>query len=153
NSQPAIHEAEATGGVATAAAKLAAHNMPSSAAGSGQMVLDCVIVEPGEWWIGYHRASSIPSRWPGGMYPVELPADAVSPAYLKMEEALAWSRMPLRAGDLWAEIGSAPGGASQSLLSHELKVIGIDPADMNPAVLANPNFTHWKKRGADVRRR
>ena len=55
--------------------------------------------------------------------------------------------MPLRAGELWAEIGSAPGGASQALLGHGLKVIGIDPAEMDPAVLANPNFTHWRKRG------
>jgi len=39
------------------------------------------------------------------------------------------------------------------LLNHGLKVIGIDPANMDPVVLANPNFTHWKKRGADVRRR
>ena len=44
------------------------------------------------------------------------------------------------------------GGASQALLNHGLKVIGIDPANMDPVVLANPNFTHWKKRGADVRR-
>jgi 23S rRNA (cytidine2498-2'-O)-methyltransferase len=120
---------------------------------AGQLVLDCVIVEPNQWWIGYHRTGSIASRWPGGMYCIELPAEAASRAYLKMAEALAWSRMPLRAGDIWAEIGSAPGGASQSLLSHGLKVIGIDPADMDPAVLAHPNFTHWKKRGADIRRR
>jgi 23S rRNA (cytidine2498-2'-O)-methyltransferase len=38
-------------------------------------------------------------------------------------------------------------------LNHGLKVIGIDPANMDPLVLANPNFTHWKKRGADIRRR
>jgi 23S rRNA (cytidine2498-2'-O)-methyltransferase len=126
---------------------------PANAAKSGELILDCVIVEPHEWWIGCHRAASIPSRWPGGMLPLELPENAVSRAYLKMEEALAWSRLPLRPGELWAEIGSAPGGASQALLNHGLKVIGIDPANMDPVVLANPNFTHWKKRGADVRRR
>jgi 23S rRNA (cytidine2498-2'-O)-methyltransferase len=125
---------------------------PNSAR-AGQLVLDCILVESDQWWIGYHRAVSIPSRWPGGMFDMELPADAVSRAYLKMEEALAWSRMPLRAQNVWAEIGSAPGGASQALLRRGLRVIGIDPADMDPVVLANPNFTHWKKRGADVRRR
>jgi len=31
--------------------------------------------------------------------------------------------------------------------------MGIDPAKMDQAVLANPNFTHIKMRGADVRRR
>src|SRR5262249_46319218 len=58
---------------------------PLNAALPGQLVLDFVIVESNEWWLGYHRASSIASRWPGGIYPLELPADAVSRAYLKME--------------------------------------------------------------------
>ena len=145
-------EANASGGVAVAK-KLVRRFEPANSALAGQMALDCVVVEPNEWWIGYHRASSISSRWPGGMFPMELPSEAVSRAYLKMEESLAWSRMPLKAGELWAEIGSAPGGASQALLNHGLKVIGIDPATMDPAVIANPNFTHVRKRGADVKRR
>ncbi len=148
------HEAVAAsaGGLAVAIKKPRRYEPPNSAL-AGHLVLDCVVVEPHEWWFGYHRAASISSRWPGGMFPLEPPADAVSRAYLKMEESLAWSRTPLRAGEVWAEIGSAPGGASQALLNHGLKVIGIDPANMDPLVLANPNFTHLKKRGADVKRR
>ncbi len=119
----------------------------------GQLALDCVVVEPGEWWIGYHRAYDAPSCWPGGVFPLEPPAGTVSRAYLKMEEALAWSGLPIAKGDVCAEIGSAPGGASQALLGHGLKVIGIDPAEMDPRVLAHPDFTHVRKRGADVRRR
>jgi len=57
------------------------------AAQPGEFVLDCVLVEPGEWWIGQHRALSIPSRWPGGIMAIHLPPDAVSRAWLKMEEA------------------------------------------------------------------
>jgi 23S rRNA (cytidine2498-2'-O)-methyltransferase len=120
---------------------------------SGDMVLDCVVVEPGEWWIGWHRASGMASRRPGGLFFDPLPPDAVSRAYLKMEESLAWSGLPVVRGDWCVEIGSAPGGASQALLNRGLHVVGIDPADMDPRVLANPNFEHWKKRGADVRRR
>ena len=108
---------------------------------AGDLVLDCVVVEPEEWWVGYHRASGVASRWPGGLFQSELPAEAVSRAYLKMAEALAWSRMPTKKGEQWAEIGSAPGGASQALLKQGVKVIGIDPAEMDPAVLANPDFT------------
>jgi 23S rRNA (cytidine2498-2'-O)-methyltransferase len=125
----------------------------AASASPGQLVLDCIIVEPNEWWVGYHRAASIPSRWPGGMFNIEVPAEVVSRAYLKMEEALAWSRMPLKPGEHWVEIGSAPGGSSQALLGHGLQVMGIDPANMDPVVLGNPNFTHVKMRGADVRRR
>jgi 23S rRNA (cytidine2498-2'-O)-methyltransferase len=119
----------------------------------GQTVLDCVLVEPNEWWIGYHRAASQDSTFPGGLREFALPPDAVSRAYLKMDEALEWSALPIRHGQRFVEIGCAPGGASQALLAHGLTVIGIDPAQVDPRVLAHPKFTHIHKRGADVRRR
>ena len=120
---------------------------------SGQLVFDCIIIDPGVCWAGYHRARGFSSRWPGGILPLELPDDAVSRAWLKMEEALRWSRLPIRAGNRCAEIGSAPGGASQALLAHGLLVTGIDPAEMDPVVLQNPNFTHIRRRAMQVRRR
>ena len=119
----------------------------------GHRVLDCVVVEPNEWWLGYHRAAATQSCWPGGYCPIVLPADAVSRAYLKMEEGLQWSGLPLLPGEACVEIGCSPGGASQALLNRGLLVTGIDPADVDPRVLAHPHFTYVKKRGADVRRR
>lgn len=118
----------------------------------GHRVLDCVLVEPDQWFLGYHRAAG-ETCFPGGLRPIDFPADAVSRAYLKMEEALAWSGLPVQPGQTIAEIGCAPGGASQALLSRGLKVMGIDPAKVDPRVLEHPNFTHVRKRGADVRRR
>ncbi len=122
-------------------------------AGFGDLVLDCVVVEPDAWWVGYHRARSSPSRWPGGVFPSDLPEHAVSRAWLKMEEALAWSAFPLRPGARWAELGSAPGGASQALLDRGMAVTGIDPAEMDPMVLAHPRFTHVRRRSTQVPRR
>lgn len=122
-------------------------------AGRGQTVLDCVLVEPREWWVGYHRVTSVPSRYPGGIIPVVMPEGAVSRAYLKMEEALRWSQLPIRSGDRCVELGSAPGGASQALLEHGLHVTGIDPAEMAPEVLAHPHFRHLRARSADLKRR
>lgn len=119
----------------------------------GEMVLDCVLVEPDEWWVGYHRVRSVPSQWPGGMMPLELPPDAVSRAWLKMEEALRWSGLPIPPGARCAELGSAPGGASQALLGRGLEVLGIDPAEMHPTVLGHPRFTHIRRRASEVRRR
>jgi 23S rRNA (cytidine2498-2'-O)-methyltransferase len=116
-------------------------------------VLDVVVLEPGEWWIGYHVAVTLAERWPGGAIPVRMPAHAVSRAYAKMEEALQWSGLPIAAEDECVEIGCAPGGASQALLERGLFVTGIDPADVDPAVLEHPRFRHLKKRGTDVRRR
>ena len=33
----------------------------------GSMILDCMLIEPSELWVGYHLASSTQSRWPGGV--------------------------------------------------------------------------------------
>lgn len=119
----------------------------------GQRVLDCILVEPHEWWIGEHWATSGALCYAGGLCALQIPAEIVSRAYVKMQEALAWSALPIKAGQRCVEIGCAPGGASQCLLEHGLKVIGIDPAQVEPTILADPNFTHVRKRGADVRRR
>ncbi|MCA9246454.1 MAG: hypothetical protein KDA42_05040 [Planctomycetales bacterium] len=121
-------------------------------AGRGQQVLDCILIDENSWCLGRHRADRIESRWPGGVPALERPEPMVSRAYLKMAEALAWSRLPLQAGDRCVEIGSAPGGASQCLLERGLWVMGIDPADMDPAIAAHPNFVHVRKRGADLKR-
>jgi 23S rRNA (cytidine2498-2'-O)-methyltransferase len=113
-------------------------------------VLDCVVVSSGEWWVGYHRADSLFSRWPGGLLVWEMPPGIVSRAYLKMEEALLWSGLPMKPGECVVELGSAPGGASQSLLKRGLRVVGIDPAEMHADVLAHPHFTHVRRKNKAV---
>jgi 23S rRNA (cytidine2498-2'-O)-methyltransferase len=118
----------------------------------GGRVLDIVVVEPNQWWLGHHRAETLAERWPGGAIPVEMPDHAVSRAYAKMEEALAWSGLPLAAGDECVEIGCAPGGASQALLDRGLYVTGVDPAEVDPVVLEHPHFRQLRKRGKEVRR-
>ena len=125
----------------------------SSTESPASLIFDCVIVEPNEWWLGYHRAVGPETRWPGGIYERPLPPDMVSRAFLKMGEALAWSHLPVKPGEHVAEIGCAPGGASQALLERGLLVTGIDPADVDRRVIAHPNFTHIRKRGHDVKRR
>ncbi|MBX7166620.1 MAG: hypothetical protein K1X74_09765 [Pirellulales bacterium] len=119
----------------------------------GMLVLDCILVEPAEWWCGFHRTGRGASRTPGGLRRYELPPTAVSRAYLKMVEGLRWSRLPVRSGQVVVEIGSAPGGSSQALLDRGLRVIGVDPAAMHPDVLAQPNFRHLQLRGAEIPKR
>jgi 23S rRNA (cytidine2498-2'-O)-methyltransferase len=126
---------------------------PHEQARRGEHVFDCVLVEPDQWWIGFHRANQISTRWPGGMLALELPTSAVSRAWLKMEEALRWSLLPIPIGAHVAEIGSAPGGASQALLDRGMIVTGIDPAEMHDEVLNNPHFTHLRCRSTQVRHR
>lgn len=122
-------------------------------ANSGEWILDVVIIEPNEWLVGFHQAESIPTRWPGGIPPFEVEGETVSRAYLKMAEAIEWSRIPFHQDETVVEIGSAPGGSCQFLLEQEMKVIGVDPAEMDEDVLSDPNFEHWKMRGSEIKRK
>jgi 23S rRNA (cytidine2498-2'-O)-methyltransferase len=120
----------------------------------GDRVLDVVVVDPKLWWVGFHRAKTLPSCRPGGIFEeIDLPEDAVSRAYLKLEEGLKWSGLPVEVGDHAAEIGCAPGGACQALLNRGLLVTGVDPAEIHPDVAGHPNFRHLRMRGSDVKRR
>lgn len=116
-------------------------------------VLNLIEVDEGKWWAAQHRVETPNQCWPGGVTRFSVPAEVVSRAYYKAKEAMAWSRFPLKSGDTCVEIGSAPGGAAQALLEKGLVVKGIDPAEMDEKVLANTNFVHIKKRGADVRKK
>ncbi|MEO5971416.1 MAG: SAM-dependent methyltransferase [Bdellovibrionia bacterium] len=122
----------------------------------GDIVLDLVALDKESLWMGAHMHSVIHSPWPGGAFPISLPDDSPSRAYLKLEESLNWAGQwagsPTRAGDTAVEIGSAPGGASFALLQRGLRVVGIDPAEMDPKILRNPNFLHFQRPVASIPR-
>ena len=85
--------------------------------------------------------------------PVPLPADKVSRAWLKLDEAIASFGIALTPGERACELGAAPGGSCQRLLEAGLEVVGIDPAVIDPRVANHPRFTHWRKRSRDVKLR
>lgn len=120
---------------------------------NGDFVANLILVEPDQWFVGWHQANSLPTRWPGGVPPLQPKDDMISRAYLKLQEALRWSQMPVVPGDLCVELGSSPGGACLALLERDLRVIGVDPATMDKRVLDHPNFTHFRARAADLKRR
>jgi 23S rRNA (cytidine2498-2'-O)-methyltransferase len=120
------------------------------------LVLDCIIDEEGDsplqrLWVGWHRANTPASQWPGGLYPVALPAEKVSRAWLKLDEAIATFAIPLAPGQRAVELGCAPGGACQRLLEAGLSVTGIDPALVDERVAAHPRFEQRRMRARDVR--
>ena len=122
-------------------------------AGVDDRVFDVVMVEPDEWWFGYHIASHTAGRWPGGVPVVDTKVETVSRAFFKLKEALLWSGITIKPGDVCAEIGSAPGGACQLLLEMGATVIGIDPAEMEDEILKHEQFTHVRKRSSEVRKK
>jgi 23S rRNA (cytidine2498-2'-O)-methyltransferase len=119
---------------------------------AGEVVLD-VVTAPGEpWFLGVHAHGPGRSPYSGGLIPVDVPADAPSRAYRKIEEAIAWSGARPRAGETALEIGSAPGGASHALLRRGLSVVGVDPGEMAEVVRAAPRFRHLQVAAGGLRR-
>ena len=118
-----------------------------------EYVIDVVLVEPNQWWLGYHVASTTAGRWPGGVPLLSNEVEPINRAWMKAAEATAWAGMKIKAGETCAEIGSAPGGCAQFLLSTGAKVIGIDPAEMDETIIAHENFTHIRKRGHQVQKK
>lgn len=137
-------------------ALLAACGLPAdltATATPGQLVLDCVVDTPDRWWVGWHRPTTPPGIWPGGIYPGTLPADKVSRAWLKLDEAVAIFGIDFQPGERACEIGASPGGSCQRLLEAGLEVVGIDPAAIDPRVADHERFTHWRMRSRDVKLR
>ena len=118
--------------------------VPAGLAQRGELVAD-VVVAPGEpAWLGLHRADVHHLMWPGGAIAVDVPADAPSRAYGKLEEAIAWAELPIARGDVAVELGAAPGGALYALARRGVEAWGVDPGELAPVVAALPNVHHLR---------
>ncbi|OYP30465.1 SAM-dependent methyltransferase [Rhodopirellula sp. MGV] len=115
--------------------------------------LDVVLVDPSDWFIGQHTASDWHTRWPGGVQPINPQYEPISRAYYKAAESIAWSGFDIAPGDLAVEVGSAPGGACGRMLELGMRVIGIDPAEMDPRIAEHPRFKHLRARAGDLPRK
>ena len=122
-------------------------------AAADDLVMDIIMVEPDQWWLGFHYAVTPAGRWPGGAPTFDVSKEVFSRAYFKLKEALLWSGIKINSSDVCAEIGSAPGGACQFLLEHDCQVIGIDSAEMEDELLENPKFTHIRRRSFEVKKK
>jgi 23S rRNA (cytidine2498-2'-O)-methyltransferase len=126
---------------------------PGGPAGLGELVAD-VIVGPTASepvWLGTHRHDPLRLPHPGGAIPVEVPDEAPSRAFAKIEEAIAWGRLPIAKGHVALEIGAAPGGAVLALARRGVEVWGVDTGELAPHVLALPNVHHLAKKVGAVR--
>lgn len=128
-------------------------DQPNRIAQPSDRVLDLVLVDPSDWFVGWHEAVTWPSRWPGGVQPIDPQYEPISRAYYKAAEAITWSGFDIRPGDTAVEVGSAPGGACGRLLELGLNVIGIDPAEMDPRIAEHPRFKHLRARAGDLPRK
>jgi 23S rRNA (cytidine2498-2'-O)-methyltransferase len=121
-------------------------------AAPGELVADVIVGPAGEpAWLGVHRHDRFRLPHAGGAIPVEIPAEAPSRAYAKIEEAIAWAQLPVAAGQTALEIGAAPGGAVLALARRGLAVWGVDTGELAAHVRALPNVHHVAKKVGALR--
>ncbi len=117
----------------------------------GDWVMDVIVGHGDEepLFIGAHRHSTQTHPIAGALPRITMPKEAPSRAYLKLEQALAWGGLDndrALLGKTALELGCAPGGASYALLRRGVRVIGVDPGQMDPMVLrfTGPNQARMK---------
>lgn len=103
----------------------------------GVVVGTVIEVGPEDYWTGLHWHGRLLSPDPGGASGMEMPEDAPSRAWLKLEEAVRFFDLRFRAEDVVVELGCAPGGVILALLRRGVSVIGVDPARLAPVVMAS----------------
>jgi 23S rRNA (cytidine2498-2'-O)-methyltransferase len=113
-------------------------------------LVETIVDVDGKPWRAVHAQANARTPWPQGIPPLVLPDEAPSRAWLKLEEAAALFDIPFRAGQRALEVGSAPGGATHALLQRGLDVVGIDPNEMDPRILAHARFRHLKMTSMNV---
>ncbi len=114
----------------------------TGAAVAGDLVADVIVSTDEPAWIGLHRHGAHHLPLAGGAIKVDMPADAPSRAYAKIEEAIQWAGLRFQAGQVALEIGAAPGGAVMALARRGLEVHGVDTGELAPQVRALPGVHH-----------
>lgn len=119
----------------------------------GELVADVIVAPTADEpvWIGAHRHDSTRGASPGGVRAAHVPEDSPSRAYAKIEEAIAWAKLPIAAGQLALEIGAAPGGAVMALAQRGVEVWAVDTGELADNVKAMPGVHHVPKKVGALR--
>ena len=109
----------------------------------GEKVTLVMMIGEDEYWTGEYTLKSSHFQTPGEVSSI---LETVSPsrAYYKIAEAAEAFDLPFEHEEKVLELGSAPGGASQFLLENDLRVYGVDPAEMDTKIVRHVNFRHYK---------
>lgn len=110
----------------------------------GEKVTLIIMVSSEDFWVGEYTLNSQHFQTPGEVSSI-LEKDVPSRAYYKLAEVFESFDLVFDDFETVLELGSAPGGASVFLLDQGFKVIGVDPAEMDPEILRSKSFKHLKR--------
>ena len=103
-----------------------------------------IMTGPDEYWLGSYTLRPDHFQTPGEVSSI-LEREVPSRAYYKIAEVYEAFDLPFENQSKVLELGSAPGGASLFLLEQDMKVLGVDPADMDPVITKKFDFKHIRR--------
>ncbi len=102
-----------------------------------------------ECYIGLGNAWSNITSYNGGMVMFAKTDDQISRAEYKLLEAFEVFGIDLRNFRIAMDLGAAPGGWTKTLVDQGLKVLAVDPAEIDPVLAEHKNVEHYKMMAED----
>jgi 23S rRNA (cytidine2498-2'-O)-methyltransferase len=96
-----------------------------------------VVLVPVKGYLGLSRAADNLRDWAGGARRFKREADQISRAEFKLLEAVELFRLDLPAGGIALDLGAAPGGWTRILRKHAMRVVAVDPGDLDSRLVAD----------------
>ena len=106
----------------------------------GQVI--SVLCTPTRGWLGVSRTEQNRSAWPGGMHRFKDEDGQISRAEHKLLEALGVFHLTLPSEGTALDMGAAPGGWTHVLRQRGLRVVAVDPGDLDPRLVGDPGVVH-----------
>ncbi len=106
-------------------------------------VMDCrhpaqvvsVLCTPSVGYVGVSLATQNRSDWPGGKHRFQHEPGQISRAEFKLLEALSVFSLRLPDAGVALDMGAAPGGWTRALRAHGLRVLAVDPAELDARLM------------------
>lgn len=95
-------------------------------------------------YLGVSRRHENGNLWIGGARHYQMNESVVSRAEFKLEEAIELFDVPMKKNDIAVDLGAAPGGWTSVLRRKGMKVIAVDPAELDPRIAHDTGITHLK---------
>lgn len=100
--------------------------------------------------MGLSRPEDNLSDWSGGAVRYQKEEGQISRAKFKLLEAEERFHLDFSQYEKALDIGAAPGGWTALLLERGCHVTAVDPGELHPSLLDNPNLTYFQKNAGDL---
>lgn len=104
-----------------------------------------IVFSENSMFMGISDAKDNLSDWAGGRHRFAREEEQISRAEFKLLEAIDHFELEFPPNGVALDLGASPGGWTRVLLANRLKVIAVDPAELNNRLLKDHKVIHYKE--------